>query len=71
MVLESAPTASGPTLIVMTFANLEEGPETKIYAQGLTEEVLSQIARFKELSGAGTGDVEEHPSRCQRGPDPP
>ena len=37
----------------MPFANLGEGPETKIYAQGLTEEVLSQLARFKELSVLG------------------
>ena len=47
----SAP--SGPTLVVMPFANLGEGPEAKIYAQGLTEEVLSQLARFKELSVLG------------------
>lgn len=44
---------SGPTVVVMPFANLGEGPETKIYAQGLTEEVLSQLARFKELSVLG------------------
>jgi adenylate cyclase len=44
---------SGPTLVVMPFAGLGEGPETKIYAQGLTEEVLSQLARFKELSVLG------------------
>jgi adenylate cyclase len=40
----SAMTPSGPTLVVMPFANLDEGRETKIYAQGLTEEVLSQLA---------------------------
>jgi TolB-like protein len=44
---------SGPTLVVMPFAGLGEGPEAKIYAQGLTEEVLSQLARFKELSVLG------------------
>ena len=44
---------SGPALVVMPFANLGEGPDTKIYAQGLTEEVLSQLARFKELSVLG------------------
>ena len=53
LVQESATTPSGPTLVVMPFANLGEGPETKIYAQGLTEEVLSQLARFKELSVLG------------------
>jgi adenylate cyclase len=49
----SAMTPSGPTLAVMPFANLGEGPEAKIYAQGFTEEVLSQLARFKELSVLG------------------
>jgi TolB-like protein len=43
----------GPTLVVMPFANLGGGPDTTIYAQGLTEEVLSQLARFKELSVLG------------------
>lgn len=42
-----------PTIIVMPFANLGDNPETKIYADGLTEEVMSQIARFKELSVLG------------------
>jgi adenylate cyclase len=37
----------------MPFAGLGEGPEARIYAQGLTEEVLSQLARFKELSVLG------------------
>jgi adenylate cyclase len=53
LVQESAMTPSGPPLVVMPFANPDEGPETKIYAQGLTQEVLSQIARFKELSVLG------------------
>jgi len=53
LVQESATTPSGPPLVVMPFANPDEGPETKIYAQGLTQEVLSQIARFKELSVLG------------------
>ncbi|MEE1658273.1 adenylate cyclase [Microvirga sp. CF3062] len=44
---------SGPTVVVMPFASLGEAPETKIYAQGITEEVLSQLARFKELSVLG------------------
>ncbi|GEO19142.1 adenylate cyclase [Microvirga aerophila] len=44
---------SGPTLVVMPFANLGEGPDARIYAQGLTEEVLSLLARFKELSVLG------------------
>ena len=43
----------GPTLVVMPFANLGADSETKTYAQGLTEEILSQLARFKELSVLG------------------
>ncbi len=49
----AAQVPSGPTLVVMPFANLGGGPETMIYAQGLTEEILSQLARFKELSVLG------------------
>ncbi|MET0745712.1 MAG: adenylate cyclase [Microvirga sp.] len=44
---------SGPVLAVIPFANLGDAPETKVYAQGLTEEILSQLARFKELSVLG------------------
>jgi hypothetical protein len=35
----------GPTLVVMPFTNLGELAEAKIYADGLTEEILSQLAR--------------------------
>ncbi|GEO17603.1 adenylate cyclase [Microvirga aerophila] len=42
-----------PTLVVMPFANLGEVPEAKVYADGLTEEILSQLARFKELTVLG------------------
>ncbi|CAN7199234.1 adenylate cyclase [Bosea sp. LjRoot9] len=44
---------AGPTLAVMPFVNLGDIPEAKIYAEGLTEEVMSQVARFKELSVLG------------------
>ena len=36
-----------PTLAVASFAGLGEGPEAELYAAGLTEEVLTQLARFK------------------------
>jgi TolB-like protein len=52
-VQSSATTPISSTLVVMPFADLGEGPEARIYAQGLTEEVLSQLARFKELSVLG------------------
>ncbi|SFJ71396.1 TolB amino-terminal domain-containing protein [Bosea sp. OK403] len=44
---------AGPTLAVMPFVNLGDIPEAKIYAEGLTEEMMSQVARFKELSVLG------------------
>jgi len=43
----------GATLIVMPFVDLGEPPAAKIYADGLTEEVLSQLARFKEITVLG------------------
>jgi TolB-like protein/tetratricopeptide (TPR) repeat protein len=42
-----------PTLVVMPFADLGEIPEAKIYAAGLTEEILTQLARFKEVAVFG------------------
>jgi TolB-like protein/tetratricopeptide (TPR) repeat protein len=49
--IETSPAV--PTIAVMPFANLGDLPEAKIYAEGLTEEVMSQVARFKELSVLG------------------
>ncbi|GAU85933.1 adenylate cyclase [Bosea sp. BIWAKO-01] len=47
------PEPAAPTLVVMPFVNLGDMPEAKIYADGLTEEVVSQLARFRELSVLG------------------
>lgn len=49
----AVPGPAAPTLVVMPFANLGDMPEAKIYADGLTEEVVSQLARFRELSVLG------------------
>lgn len=43
----------GPTLVVMPFASLGEPSAARTYADGLTEEVLSQFARFKEITVLG------------------
>jgi TolB-like protein len=43
----------GPTLMVAPFADLGEGPESRIYALGITEELLSVLPRFKELTVFG------------------
>ncbi len=42
----------GPTLVVLPFESMGE-PSAKTYADGLTEEVLSQFARFKEITVLG------------------
>ncbi|HEV2565445.1 MAG TPA: adenylate cyclase [Microvirga sp.] len=49
---KSAP-AARPLVIVVPFADLGEGQNSRLYATGLTEEVLSQLARFSELSVLG------------------
>ena len=50
---DSAPLPpGGPTLVVMPFEALGE-PSAKTYADGLIEEVLSQFARFKEITVLG------------------
>ncbi|QRM57470.1 adenylate cyclase [Sinorhizobium sp. BG8] len=43
----------GPTLVVAPFADLGEGPEARLYAAGLTEELLTALPRFKELTVFG------------------
>ncbi|HEV7336281.1 MAG TPA: adenylate cyclase [Bosea sp. (in: a-proteobacteria)] len=40
----------GPSLTVKPFANLSGQPEVNYYAAGLSEELLAQLARFKELT---------------------
>jgi TolB-like protein len=47
----AAPT--GPVLLVVPFADLGKAPEAGLYADGLTEELLTQLARFKELAVLG------------------
>jgi TolB-like protein len=42
-----------PSLVVKPFVNLSRDPETEYYAAGLGEELLAQLARFKELTVFG------------------
>jgi adenylate cyclase len=42
-----------PMLAVAPFAGIGEAPDAELYAAGLTEEVLTQLARFKELTVLG------------------
>lgn len=48
----SASTAR-PLVIVVPFADLGDGPSSRLYATGVTEEIISQLARFSELSVLG------------------
>jgi len=43
----------GPSLIVKPFVNLSRNPDVDLYVAGLGEELLSQLARFKELTVFG------------------
>src|SRR4051794_23024774 len=45
--------AAGPVLVVTPFADLGEGPEAGLYAAGLGEEVLAQLATSRELTVLG------------------
>ncbi|WP_069063756.1 adenylate cyclase [Sinorhizobium sp. RAC02] len=38
-----------PTLIIAPFANLGNGPDAQIHTNGLTEELLTALPRFKEI----------------------
>ncbi|RUW56797.1 MULTISPECIES: adenylate cyclase [unclassified Mesorhizobium] len=51
----------GPTLVVAPFADLGGGPEAKLYAMGLTEELLSILPHFKELTVYGRETSEALP----------
>ena len=47
----SAPGApqAKPSIIVLPFANLSGAPEQDFFADGLTEDILTELSRFKEL----------------------
>lgn len=43
----------GPSLVVKPFLNISGSSDTELYASGITEEILAQLARFKELTVFG------------------
>jgi adenylate cyclase len=45
-----APQERGPAIIVLPFANLSESDPDEVFAGGLTEELISNLMRFGELS---------------------
>lgn len=42
-----------PTIVIAPFADLGEGPQAKLYTLGLTEELLTTLPRFKEITVFG------------------
>lgn len=53
----------GPTLMVVPFDGLGDEPAAKLYATGLTEEILTQLAPFKELTVLGRETSRGLPAR--------
>lgn len=48
-----------PTLLVLPVASLGDGDEARLYAAGLSEELLAKLSRFKEVAVLGRkGDAE-------------
>jgi adenylate cyclase len=48
-VIASSSQPGEPTLVVAPFAGLGASPDAKVYATGLTEELLTALPRFKEI----------------------
>ena len=45
----AAPPSHGPSLVVLPFENYGGNPEDQFFADGLTEEIIANLARFKDL----------------------
>jgi len=45
----SAPRAAKPSILVLPFANMSGAPEQEYFADGLTEDILTDLSRFREL----------------------
>jgi len=60
----------GPSLLVTPFTYLGDEPSSRIYALGLTEEVIDQLARFKELVVVVGRDA-DHQGNAAIAPGPP
>ncbi len=44
-----APGAAKPSILVLPFANMSGAPEQEYFADGLTEDILTDLSRFREL----------------------
>src|SRR5581483_5300313 len=45
----AAPTATKPTIAVLPFVNMSGGPGKEFFADGLTEDILTELSRFRHL----------------------
>jgi adenylate cyclase len=45
----TSPFASKPTIAVLPFANMSGDPEQEFFADGLTEDILTELSRFRHL----------------------
>src|SRR5579864_8901556 len=45
----ASPFASKPTIAVLPFANMSGDPEQEFFADGLTEDILTELSRFRHL----------------------
>ena len=45
----AVPVASKPTIAVLPFANMSGDPEQEFFADGLTEDILTELSRFRHL----------------------
>ncbi len=46
----SAPFASKPSVAVLPFANMSTTPDDEYFSDGLTEDIITELARFRELT---------------------
>jgi adenylate cyclase len=47
--LAPAPGSAKPSILVLPFANMSGAPEQEYFADGLTEDILTDLSRFREL----------------------
>ena len=60
-------TPDSPTLLVLPFASLGDGDEARLYAAGVTEEILTQLSRFKDLAVLGRETTRSVPATIDAG----
>jgi adenylate cyclase len=46
---EPSPTATKPSLVVLPFVNMSGDPEQEFFVDGLSEDIITELSRFREL----------------------